>query len=336
VVSPASVVAGGTTDLSVSLTVYKGDGNYDRVHEGPLVIPREYSFVFKVRNDGASRTTATLRYSVSPSHRDPGYKWWAIPAEMNGSIVFDDATRCDGRRCTLGIGPGQERWVVGVFMDGNAPGMTTVEGRVSSSVGDTDLTDNAVTVQRRVTCSITGTAGDDRLQGTSSTDSICGGAGADTLIGIGSGDRIFGGRGKDLMKGDRAPQTFIGGRGTDTVSYQNAEAMVYIFLREMVSNGWARDHLIKPEIVIGSRYADYMEGSARGERIDGWRGNDEIYGDSGRDSLVGGSGDDEFDTRDGVSESIRGGLGRDVAYSDAGDDRRSAAYSSYRTFPDRS
>ena len=333
-VVPAS--AGGTADLSVSITVYKGDRNYDQVVDGDLIIGREYTFLIKVRNDGPSRTTATVRYDYYPTDRHPDYTWWSVPSDWDGAIIYDDATTCEGSRCRLAIGPGEERWVLGVFADANAPGPAVVEANVSSSVNDPDPSDNQAVERRRVTCSITGTDADETLRGTQELDSICGGGGNDTLIGIGGDDKIFGGSGNDTMKGDRARQTFIGGPGTDTISYKNAGSMVFIFLREMSSNGWARDQLIKPEIVIGSRYADYMEGSGRGERIDGWLGDDEIYGDAGSDELVGGSGDDEFDSYDGARDLILGGRGSDVAYTDERDVRRSASRSSSRTFPDRS
>ncbi|HWC14756.1 MAG TPA: hypothetical protein VG929_09185 [Actinomycetota bacterium] len=336
IVTTTPAAAEGSADLSVTVTVYRGDRTYDRIHDGALVIGREYTFVIKVRNDGPNRTTATVRYDFFPTERNPAYTWWSVPSDWDGSIIYDDATSCNDFRCRLGIGPGQERWVVGVYADANAPGPATVEARVSSSVEDADLSNNSAREQRRVTCSITGSDSSDTLRGTENLDSICGGGGNDTLIGVGAGDKIFGGAGNDLMKGDRARQIFIGGRGTDTISYRNAGSMVFIFLREMTSNGWAKDQLIQPEIVIGSRYADYMEGSGRGERIDGWSGNDEIYGDSGGDVLVGGTGNDEFDGHDGARDVIRGGRGSDVAYTDSRDVRRSARYSSYRTFPDRS
>lgn len=185
-----------------------------------------------------------------------------------------------------------------------------------------------------MTCSIVGTRFKDRLRGTARLDSICGAAGADTLIGVGAGDKIFGGRGNDVVKGDRRAQTFIGGRGRDTVSYKNARSRVNVFLREMSSNGWTSDQLIRPEIVIGSRFGDYLEGTRRAERIVGWFGSDDVYGGLGRDALVGGAGNDEFDSYDGIRDVVKGGRGRDVAYTDRRDVRRSAARSSYGTFPD--
>lgn len=137
VAQTAPVHAAGGSDLSIDLIVYKGDHGYDQVHKGPLVIGSEYTFLFKVRNDGPSDTTATLRYDVHPTEGGR-YTWWSVPVRWDGYIVYEGGTRCDRTRCRLSIRAGQERWVVGLYADANAPGRVSVAGSVSSSVSDPD------------------------------------------------------------------------------------------------------------------------------------------------------------------------------------------------------
>jgi hypothetical protein len=76
-------------------------------------------------------------------------------------------------------------------------------------------------------CTITGTAGPDRLRGTRHDDVICGlggndviraGAGDDAVFGDAGDDRLAGGRGDDTLYGGDGDNRLSGGRGEDVLS----------------------------------------------------------------------------------------------------------------------
>jgi hypothetical protein len=64
-------------------------------------------------------------------------------------------------------------------------------------------------------CTITGTAGDDRLTGTPGDDVICSGAGADRVAAGRGDDAVFGDGGDDRLGGDSGKDTLYGDDGDD-------------------------------------------------------------------------------------------------------------------------
>jgi len=66
-------------------------------------------------------------------------------------------------------------------------------------------------------CTITGTEGDDQLEGTSGDDIICGLGGNDTINGAGGDDIIRGGAGNDIINGAGGDDIIRGGAGNDTL-----------------------------------------------------------------------------------------------------------------------
>ena len=66
-------------------------------------------------------------------------------------------------------------------------------------------------------CTITGTAGDDRLGGTRGADVICGLGGNDVIDGLGGDDALMGDAGDDTLLGGVGDDTLYGGEGGDTL-----------------------------------------------------------------------------------------------------------------------
>jgi hypothetical protein len=64
-------------------------------------------------------------------------------------------------------------------------------------------------------CTITGTDGDDRIEGTRGDDVICAGAGNDRVDGGGGDDAIFGDAGDDRLSGGDGDDTLYGDEGSD-------------------------------------------------------------------------------------------------------------------------
>jgi hypothetical protein len=100
-------------------------------------------------------------------------------------------------------------------------------------------------------CTITGTAGDDRLTGTAGDDVICGLGGNDNITGGGGDDVIYGDAGDDRVDGGAGADTIYGDDGTDRLA--------------------------------GGTGDDVLAGGPGVDRIDGGAGADHAEGGGGRD-----------------------------------------------------
>lgn len=77
---------------------------------------------------------------------------------------------------------------------------------------------STTTTSAGAVCTITGTAGNDRLVGTAGNDVICGLGGNDTILGNGGNDVIDGGAGNDVIDGGAGNDRLTGAAGNDTVN----------------------------------------------------------------------------------------------------------------------
>ena len=93
----------------------------------------------------------------------------------------------------------------------------------------------------------------------------------------------------------------------------------------------------QPDVLVGTRGADWIRGGGGGDAIYSLAGDDVVFGDEGRDQLWGGRGedvlyggpgqdtlvgrwdDDRLYTRDGTRDFVHCGHGRDVVIADARD-----------------
>ncbi|MBR0650579.1 hypothetical protein GXW78_12965 [Roseomonas terrae] len=156
---------------------------------------------------------------------------------------------------------------------------------------------------------LVGGAHADRLEGREGDDTLEGGAGADTLDGGSGNDLLLPGAGRNLV---------IGGEGRDTLSYATATARVSVSLAGNGSSSTG-DTLSGIEGVIGSPYADTLNGSVAADWFDGAAGFDRIAGYGADDTLIGGAG---FNTLYGGAgnDLLVGGPSADVLDGGAGDD----------------
>jgi Ca2+-binding RTX toxin-like protein len=194
--------------------------------------------------------------------------------------------------------------------------------------------------------SIVGGAGDDRLYGQRGYDWIIGGVGD---------DRIYGQRGEENLSGGQGDDTVVGGPGQATIlhadagddvyetesatvllSYDGAPGPVSVDLGAGTASGWGSDtlHLGGEVTILGTKFADTLVGSERGEGLfGGISGNapasdvDTIRGLGGDDklgavrgSLDGGDGDDAFDVGGADSVDTTGADGDSTVLGGAGDD----------------
>lgn len=180
---------------------------------------------------------------------------------------------------------------------------------------------------KRVTLS--GTAGNDRLNGTARRDVIFaadgddvvdGGGGRDVICGGEGNDTLAGGGGSDELSGDNGNDRLDGGPGLDYGVYENSPGPVSVDLSRGVATGWGTDSLRAIEALIGSRSGDRLTGNARANYFAGLEGDDDITAGAGNDYLDGGRGRDKlkggkgFDTvdfffsRQGVTASLASGI----------------------------
>lgn len=140
-----------------------------------------------------------------------------------------------------------------------------------------------------------GSAFGDTLTGSSGNNLIEGGRGHDTLRGSAGNDRLEGGIGRDEVHG---------GSGTDAAAFATAGSGVTLNLTTGVgtrgnANG---DTYISIENVIGSDHDDFMTGSSGRNILVGGRGEDVLRGSAGNDLLRGGLGDDTLNGGSGADE----------------------------------
>jgi hypothetical protein len=120
-----------------------------------------------------------------------------------------------------------------------------------------------------VSCTITGTDGNDVLRGTPGRDRICGFGGNDAIRGLGGDDTIFGGLGNDWIAGGRGNDNLRGNAGRDVVlGLSGADRLVGGAGRDRLYGGGGGDRL------------SALDGK-RGDRLSGGRGHDRAYADRG-------------------------------------------------------
>lgn len=164
---------------------------------------------------------------------------------------------------------------------------------LSETLGPDDAVTSTIASIVRA-AALSGTAGDDQLEGTSSADTISGADGDDRIHGNGGDDTIYGGAGADVISGNAGEDTIYGNRGADDLS--------------------------------GGKGDDRLAGDNGNDWLDGGNDDDTLFGGSGRDALLGGKGRDELHGEGGDDllaldpgkDTIDGGDGFDVV-GDFGD-----------------
>lgn len=130
-----------------------------------------------------------------------------------------------------------------------------------------------------------------------------------TLRGNDGDDRLIAGAGGDVLDG---------GTGDDTVSYEAANARVWVDLRGDLANtnGAAGDTLLSIENLVGSAFNDLLLGDDLSNSLSAGAGDDTLFGRGGNDALVGGVGSDNLHGQRGDDE-LWGGSGADTFHFDA-------------------
>jgi len=119
-----------------------------------------------------------------------------------------------------------------------------------------------------------------------------------TYIGTAGGDRII---------ADRGPATVNGGAGNDRLGATRLAGDVRL------SGEGGSDRL------AGNTANDFLHGGTGDDSLAGAEGDDRLDGGRGRDGISGGAGRDRIQARDGSTDTIRCGSGRDSVTADRSD-----------------
>ncbi|MBO3759443.1 calcium-binding protein [Ciceribacter sp. L1K22] len=189
----------------------------------------------------------------------------------------------------------------------------TMRGNIYLDSGD-DLYDGR---NGRLTGTVVGGFGDDRLYGGVDNDTFYGNDGADTLKGNNGNDTLDGGADADRMEGGAGNDKFfvdnvgdvvveLSGKGTDTV-----ESTITWTLGANVEN-----LILAGATAIngtGNSLANSMTGNSAANTLKALEGNDKLTGDDGADKLTGGTGADQFIYK-ALTDSDVASSGRDTIY----------------------
>lgn len=147
----------------------------------------------------------------------------------------------------------------------------------------------------------------------------------DLLIGDGNANVINGNGGADLLEGLGGGDTFIGSGGNVAVTYQHSGAGVVASLASGgsgVGTDSFGDTYSGINHLIGSNFADTLEGDDNANTLNGllgndtiraFAGNDTIYATQGSDSIDAGSGDDTiYASVSSLFSALEGGAGNDT------------------------
>ena len=233
-----------------------------------------------------------------------------VTADLDG--LADDGLGCPGAAC-----------------EGDAVG-GDVEG-LTGGPGNDRLTGNSVPNELR------GEGGDDvidgagggdfLLRGDEGDDVVRGGAGDDVSIEGGSGsDQAVGGAGDDILEAGfetTGADVLIGGPGVDLGDYSDRDFGVKVSLDGRPNDGFAGEgDNVRADVedLLGTEFADVLNGSKRANELTGGDGRDRISAGAGLDGLDGGSGRDRITGGKGL-DSFDAGPGPDTLTSrDGGPD----------------
>ena len=188
-----------------------------------------------------------------------------------------------------------------------------------------------------------GGSGDDSLAGEGGANLLNGGEGSDTLdqkgggfntlIGGVGGDKLTAEHGDDVLDGGEGNDTMSGGLGNDLYFYEGPGDVIIetkfdaddsvisdVALSGVMLNienyGFFNASAVK---FIANNIENEIVGSAFADFIDGSGGNDDLWGGEGNDTLIGGKGNDYLDGESGL-DSMVGGGGNDIYVLDNFDD----------------
>jgi Ca2+-binding RTX toxin-like protein len=178
---------------------------------------------------------------------------------------------------------------------------------------------------------VRGLAGDDTLDGGVGNDQVFGGEGDDELFGGSGSDKVFGEAGNDMLDGGGGKDALNGGAGDDRYIINDKDA-----IKELDGGGndtvessitFTLPNFVENLILTGTAHINGT-GSKDNNTITGNTGDNVLKGAGGDDTLNGGVGDDVLDGGAGIDvlngdtghDLLRGGAANDTLDGGVGDD----------------
>ena len=176
---------------------------------------------------------------------------------------------------------------------------------------------------------LTGTNGNDRIDGTSLSEVIRGLRGDDLLNGMSGSDRLFGGQGNDVIHGGLGNDQLQGGIGADRLyGDEGNDTLLGNEAADRLFGGAGDDSLMggqADDILAGGSGNDVLRGNNGADLLDGGDGDDVLFGGTGFDTFIGGAGVDTVDFSDdprGMWIDLRTTLEGDQAFAAYGEPGR--------------
>ncbi len=132
-----------------------------------------------------------------------------------GIAPADLRLRLDGGDLVIGIGEGTDSAVRLAGFDRERP----LDHPPISAIRFADGSSMTFAELLALDLEVTGTEGDDAMQGTGLNDRLLGLAGNDVLSGAGGADTLLGAEGDDVLNGGAGSDVLMGGEGTDTYEF---------------------------------------------------------------------------------------------------------------------
>ena len=171
----------------------------------PVVAGDDVTYTFDVANVGPDPATGVTLTQTLPSNADFASTTGAC-SESGGTVT-----------CSLGAVDSGTSVQTTVTVTATEPGTLTSTASVFAMEIDPDLSNNTAALSTDAVCTITGTAGADRLNGTGGRDVICGLGGDDRINGLGGNDLLIGGDGADQISANDGDDIARGGAGDDDI-----------------------------------------------------------------------------------------------------------------------
>jgi hypothetical protein len=259
-------------------------------------------------NDNAAVASPTLNVANVAASEDKGYVDFLVTlsapsiggARVNFSTFNGTAVNGSdyvGTSGTLIFIPGEVSKSVRVSLNDDITAEAlenftfNLSGAINATIGTASATASIIDNESAAPApiAISGTAGNDILQGTQFADTLTGNAGNDTFNAGEGNDSMTGGAGNDIYLVENAGDTYteVAGGGTDLV-------ISYLAMHTLGANVENLQLAGTATTGIGNSLNNSITGNGRNNTIDGGSGNDILNGAAGSDIISGGTGTDFF------------------------------------------
>jgi len=218
---------------------------------------------------------------------------------------FDDSLIGDGGANLLAGDAGNDRLMA-------SSGGDTLDGGLGFDIADFGALGAGIVLSQRADGTGSFSGGGVLL----GIEQVWGSNGADRFVSDGGAHNFRGDGGNDTIEGGGGVDTIDGGDGIDTVSYATATSALTASLatdRLTLAGTAGTAAAINVEVLVGTGFADSLEGDIGANTLFGGGGADTLTGNGGNDSLDGGDGNDLLIGAADGNDTLNGGAGFDTA-----------------------